>query len=207
MHGAIMPTMLSLLLLSLGISLDAFSASITDGLMFDKINIKRAIAIAVVLGIFLGVVPFAGFFLGSFLIKKFVSDDTTHITYIARHILLCGLGIKFIVQGISEYLNKRTAKKISDVAPDTFREKINEKLTPRILIIQGIAASVDTLVVGLALSTVGANIFQFAIFTSVITSIACFFGVFIGKKYGDFLVDKADFLGGIILIAIGIRFF
>lgn len=202
-----MPTMLRLLLLSFGISLDAFSTSITDGLLFDKINVKRALAIAVVLGIFLGAMPFAGFFIGKFLINKFTNNPATHIAHIAGHVLLCGLGIKFIVQGIAEYLNKRTAKKIESVAPDTLKEKINEKMTPRILIVQGIAVSIDTLVVGLALSTIEANIFSFAIFTSVITAVACFFGVFIGKKYGDFLVEKADFLGGIILIAIGIKFF
>lgn len=202
-----MPTMLRLLLLSFGISLDAFSTSITDGLLFDKINLKRALAIAVVLGIFLGTMPFAGFFIGKFLINKFIHKSVTHIAHIAGHALLCGLGVKFIIQGISEYLNKRTAKKIEAVSPGTLKEKINEKMTPRILIVQGLAVSIDTLVVGLALSTIDANIFYFAIFTSVITAIACFFGVFIGKKYGDFLVDKADFLGGIILIVIGIKFF
>lgn len=202
-----MPTMLRLLLLSFGISLDAFSTSITDGLLFDKINVKRALAIAVVLGIFLGAMPFAGFFIGKFLINKFTNNPATHIAHIAGHVLLCGLGVKFIIQGIAEYLNKRTAKKIETVAPGTLKEKINEKLTPRILIVQGIAVSIDTLVVGLALSTIEANIFSFAIFTSVITAVACFFGAFIGKKYGDFLVEKADFLGGIILIAIGIKFF
>lgn len=199
--------MLRLLLLSFGISLDAFSTSITDGLMFDKINVKRALAIALILGIFLGAIPFAGFLLGRFLIQKFINNSVTQIAHITGHILLCGLGVKFIIQGIAEYFNKRTAKKIEAVAPGTLKEKINEKMTPRILIVQGIAVSIDTLVVGLALSTIEANIFYFAIFSFIITTVACFFGVFIGKKYGDVLVDKADFIGGIILMVIGIKFF
>lgn len=198
---------LASMLLCLALALDPFALSIADGMSFDRVNIKRAAIIAVTFGVFQMIMLFAGFFLGNFIIAKFLLEKIERIDRWLVLVLLCFLGIKMIVQGIAEVASKRAAKAVSEVAPDTFKEKLNEKMTVRLILVQGIATSVDTLAAGVSLAVAKVNIFNFAIMAGCFTTLISFPAVFLGKKTGDFFIEKAEFLSGIILIALAVKLF
>lgn len=198
---------IALVLLGFALAMDPLALSIADGMAFDKINIKRAVIIAITFGVFQMIMPLAGFLLGNLVIEKFFQDTIGQFGRWVVLVLFCFLGIKMIVQGIAELSNKRSAKAVSKMSPETLKEKLNEKMTVRVMIVQGVATSVDTLAAGLSLAVIKVNTFRFAIMAGCITTAICFPAVFLGKKTGDFFIEKAEFLSGIILIALGVKIF
>jgi manganese efflux pump family protein len=191
-----------LFLLGIGLSMDAFAVSITDGMTFEKVTFKRAFVIALTFGIFQAFMPVLGYLGGNFFYDKIRKIDH----WIAL-ILLGFLGGKMIIEAIAEYFSKRTARNIDKVSPGIVKEKLNEKITFKLLIIQGIATSIDALAVGISLAAVNANIVYSAAIIGVITTAVCLPAVYLGKKTGDLLSDKAELLGGCILIGIGVKIF
>lgn len=196
-----------LFFLSLALALDSFAISVTNGMTFDKINFKRAVIIAINFSFFQTFMSFTGYFTGYFFIKRFfyeiIDDFSTWIVIVLFFII----GIKMLIHGFFEHLNKRAAKTIDSVAPGTLKENLNEKMTVRVLILQGIATSIETFAVGASLSAINANIFYFAPYAGFLTAVLCFPAVFIGKKTGDLFIDKAQFLSGLIIILIALYLF
>lgn len=72
---------------------------------------------------------------------------------------------------------------------------------------QGIATSIDAFAVGISFAVINTNIYEAVSLIGIVTFVCCMAGVFIGKKFGGMLQEKAEFLGGLILIAIGIKIF
>lgn len=183
----------SILLLGVGLSMDACAVSISNGLANKKISIKEALLIALTFGIFQMVMPLIGYFVGSLFTNLIVKI----VPYIAL-VLLSFLGIKMIVESI------KSRKKNED---EEEKEKI-KKLSFKMLLIQAIATSIDALSVGLVF--VGINYPLVILYTGIIgiiTTILSLISVFIGKKFGDIFSNKAEIVGGIILIAIGLKIF
>lgn len=176
-----------LLLLAIGLSMDAFAVSVTNGLCMKKIGWKGALACGLCFGLFQGIMPTIGFALG----KTFSSYITKIDHYIAL-VLLCFIGGKMLVDGIK---NK----------DDDEKSEIN--LTFGLLMVQGVATSIDALAVGVSFAALSVNIVSAAAFICATTFIFGFIGVFIGKKFGTILNNKAQILGGLILIGIGIKVF
>lgn len=183
----------SILLLGVGLSMDACAVSISDGLSNKKISIKEAILIALTFGIFQMVMPLIGYFVGSLFTNLIVKI----VPYIAL-ILLSFLGIKMIVESIKEHKKSKNEEK----------EETIKKLSFKMLLIQAIATSIDALSVGLVF--VGIDYPFVILYTGIIgiiTTILSLISVFIGKKFGDIFSNKAEIIGGIILIAIGLKIF
>jgi putative Mn2+ efflux pump MntP len=79
--------------------------------------------------------------------------------------------------------------------------------TAKNLVMQGIATSIDALAAGVSLAVLEINIISAAILIGTITFFCCAFGVYIGKKFGSILGLRARFVGGFILILIGLKIF
>ena len=78
-------------------------------------------------------------------------------------------------------------------------------LTLKLLLVQGVATSIDALAVGISLSVVQANIVFAAVIIGVITALLCSVASGVGRRFGTMLNDKAEILGGLILVGIGTR--
>lgn len=176
-----------LLLLAIGLSMDAFAVSVTNGLCVKKIGWKVALACGVCFGLYQGVMPTLGFALG----KTFEVFIKSVDHYIAL-ILLGFIGGKMLIDGIRN--------KEDEVENTT-------SLTFGLLMVQGVATSIDALAVGVSFAALSVNIVSAAAFICCVTFIFSFVGVFIGKKFGTMLNNKAEILGGIILIGIGVKIF
>ena len=176
--------------LGLGISLamDAFSVSITNGMQCPRFKFRHALADGATFGIFQGLMPMIGLFLGLSCLKYIQPID-----HWIAFVLLGGIGFNMI----------RGALKKEDE-----EECANNPFTCKNLLIQGVATSIDALAVGVGFSTelsgYGEGIFTAAII-GVATMVISTAGVYIGKLFGGLLKQKAEIFGGAILIAIGLK--
>lgn len=176
--------------LGIGLAMDACAVSMANGLNEPKMKLRKIILIAFMFGLFQALMPFIGYLVGS----AFLTKISGIIPYVAL-ILLGIVGGKMLFEGID------SKDEIDD-------ESKSKELTFKVLIIQAIATSIDALSVGFTISDykmIDALISVTII--AIVTFIICVFAVFIGKKFGTKLGKKAEILGGIILIAIGIEIF
>jgi len=179
------------LLLGIGLAADAFSVSLANGLSDQSIKKRKIFLIAAIFAIFQALMPFIGWFCVHNLLK-FFEIFNKFIPWIALA-LLTMIGTKMIIDSIK---NKKDNNEKSS------------NLGFFALIVQGIATSIDALSVGFTFANF--DIFMVLIsilIIAVITFVLCFAGVFIGKKCGTRLSNKATLIGGIILILIGLEIF
>ena len=204
-------SIIELLLLAVGLSMDAFAVSIGNGLSMKKISLKKALPVALSFGLFQALMPLAGYFLGS----AFESVIKQWDHYIALA-FLGFIGGKMIYDGIREIIADRDAKKtpdkdeeISDNPSKNEAGADNEKsLSFGKLMIQAVATSIDALIVGVSFAALpDVNIWIAVSLIGVITFSLSMVGVFAGKKFGELLGSKAEVLGGLILVGIGIKVF
>ncbi len=173
-----------------GLAMDAFSASLTDGLSEPKMKPRKMLTIAGVFALFQAVMPLAGWFFVHTLVSYFKAFEP-FIPWIAL-ILLAYIGGKMLCEGI------RCEGEECKLA----------RLGWGALLIQGIATSIDALSVGFTISDhdLLSAVICAAIIAAV-TFVICYAGIIIGKKIGTAISGKAQIFGGVILIAIGIWIF
>lgn len=178
------------ILLGIGLSMDAFSVSLANGLGEPKMHLSKMYGIAGVFAVFQALMPMLGWICVKTVVSLFSAFEVM-IPWIAL-ILLLYIGIKMLVGGIR--------------AKD--EEGGSATLGLAALLLQGIATSIDALSVGFTIAEYDIiHALSAALIIGGITFVICFAGLIIGKKFGTKLAHKADILGGIILIIIGIEIF
>ncbi|GHU54144.1 putative manganese efflux pump MntP [Clostridia bacterium] len=175
-------TFVELFLIALALSADAFAVSVTNGLSY-KPNLKFTLLIPLSFGLFQGIMPTLGYFLGS-TFAQYVEKYDHWVAFI----LLGFIGGKMIYEAL-------TSKE----------EKSALNLTYKLILVQGFATSIDALAVGVSFATIGGNILFYGLVITLVTFVCSFFGVIIGKKSGNIFGNKAEILGGLILIGIGVK--
>lgn len=185
------------LLLGAGLAMDAFSVSLANGLKYPSIGKSNTLAVAGAFALFQGAMPLIGWFLVTQLVGVFNVLDR-FIPW-ASLILLVFIGAKMLFEALTPCKCEE-----SDDSP----LPLCATLTAGMIFLQGVATSIDALSVGLTIADLNFTeaLIEAAIIAAV-TFIICFAGVIIGKKFGTKLSNKASILGGVILIAIGIKIF
>lgn len=174
---------IGILLISIGLAMDAFAVSVCKGLSMKKMNWKKAIIIGIYFGMFQGFMPLIGYFLGS----TFV-DLVTSIDHWIAFVLLGFIGINMIKEAF-----------------DDESENMSDKVDFKTMFILAIATSIDALAIGITFAFLDVNI-VFAVFAiAIITFLISIIGVRFGNVFGDKYEKKAEFIGGIILILLGIK--
>ncbi len=178
-------------LLGVGLSMDAFSVSLTNGLNETKMSTGRMCGIASVYSIFQAIMPLTGWICIHTILGYFKIFEKV-IPWIAL-ILLCFIGIKMLIEGV------RGGNEEAEEA---------RRISVGTLLIQGVATSIDALSVGFTIAEYGfIEALIAAIIIAAVTFVICIGGLAIGKKFGTFLSSKAAVFGGAILIAIGFEIF
>lgn len=172
----------AILLLGIGLAMDAFAVSICKGLAMKKMNWKNAIIIALYFGIFQAAMPIIGYFLGT----TFESLVTTFDHWIA-FILLLLIGGSMIKESF-----------------DKEDEKKNDKIDFKTMTVLALATSIDALAIGITFAFLDVNVTLAVSIIGIITFIISVCGVKIGNKFGDKYQNKAELMGGIILVLLGI---
>lgn len=194
------------IMLGVGLAMDAFSVSIANGLKENNMKKSRMSFMAGIYAFFQFFMPMVGWFLVHSIAEYFKKFQPL-IPWIAL-ILLLYIGGKMIIEGIKEKKEADKEKQESEEESKSESDSVIIKIAFSTLIIQGIATAIDALSVGFTTAKYNALMaFVSSMIIAVVTFIICFIGLGIGKKAGNHLKDKAAFLGGIILIAIGIEIF
>ncbi len=178
------------LLLGVGLSMDAFSVSLANGFNEPKMKKIKVLGIAGVFGLFQGIMPMIGWICVHTIVEKFKVFEY-FIPWIAL-ILLLYIGGKMVFG----YFKKGK------------EEEEAEKMSFHTLLIQGVATSIDALSVGFTIAEYDLNIAIISVLIIACTTfIICLIGVILGKKFGTKFSSKAELIGGIILICIGLEIF
>lgn len=172
-----------ILLIGIGLAMDAFAVSICKGLSMKKMNWKNAIIIALYFGVFQALMPLIGYFLG----MTFESIVTTFDHWVAFALLtLIGGGM------IKESFDDEDDKK-------------NDKVDFKTMVVLAIATSIDALAIGITFAFFDVNIVLAVSIIGIITVIISVLGVKIGNRFGDKYQNKAQLMGGIILVLLGFK--
>lgn len=175
----------SLFFISIGLAMDAFAVSLTEGISLRKLCVKSILKVALVFGLFQGVMPLLGWAVGGLFYDKIARFDH----WIAFG-LLAFIGIKMIID----------AREFGKCDIHGNCEKSSN------IIVLGIATSIDALAVGFSFSLLpGLNIYFSITVIGIITFILSSVGVYLGNKVGQLLGAKAEYIGGIILIGMGVN--
>lgn len=175
-----------LVLLSVGLAMDAFSVSVCKGLSMKKLSYRDGLVIALFFGIFQAGMPLIGYFLGS----RF-ADYISSFSHWVAFVLLGVIGGKMIFEALHD--EDETDEKVG------FTLKIGE------LFVLAIATSIDALAVGIVFAAEGAHLALSVTMIGAITFALSFVGVVIGNKFGSRYEKKAEIAGGLILVLIGIK--
>ncbi len=175
---------ISIFLIALALSMDAFSVATAIGAAGSKLNSYAVLRLATAFGIFQFVMPILGWLLGRTVVS-YIADYDHWIAFA----LLVIVGLRMI----KEYFGKDE------------KERTKDPTKGWSLLILSIATSIDALAVGVSLAVLDTNIY----YPSVVIGVVCFIitalGMIFGKKLSRILGKKAVLLGGIVLIAIGIK--
>ena len=181
---------LNSILLGVGLAMDAFSVSMANGLNDPEMKRGKMAGIAGVFAGFQFAMPLIGWICVHTIVQYFQAFEKA-IPWIAL-ILLVFIGGDMLLEGIR-------SKDASEKKPG---------LGIWALLVQGIATSIDALSVGFTIAGYGwAMALAACLIIAAVTFIICMAGLFIGKKFGTRLSNKAQILGGVILIGIGIEIF
>ncbi len=172
-------------MLGFGLAMDAFSASVTDGIMLQKVKWQNAAKIALFFGFFQFLMPVLGYLAG--ITFSGVIESYDH--WVAFFLLLI-IGGKMIFEAIKSGGEEENAK---------------NPLGFTTLLLLAIATSIDALAVGVTFATIHTPVISSSLVIGVVTFILSFIGVFLGSKCGDIFGNKAEITGGTILILIGLK--
>ena len=184
---------IELFLLAIGLSMDTFAVGITIGLCMRKITIKKSLTVGLYFGVFQAGMPVIGYLLAI----RFADLMVAYSPWIAFG-LLGFLGGKMIVGSLKKEENFNCDP--NDEA--TFHES---SLGPRKMLPLAVATSIDALAVGVSFAVLRVSIVPAVSLIGVVTLIVSMIGVKIGGLCGVKFKSKAEVLGGIILIGIGLR--
>lgn len=188
--------MIEVLLLAIALAMDAFAVAIGLGAKSQKQTkqyvVRLAIYAALYFGIAQGVMPLIGYLLGAVLLGWLA----TAAPWIGGGILIL-LGAKMLYEAFDG--------EVEAVLEDSFDRNIQEKMNHRMMFTLAIATSIDAMAAGFTLNLLAVNAWLACLIIALVTFGFSFLGVYLGKKFGTWLEDKAEMLGGIVLIAIGIK--
>lgn len=183
-------SLLEMLLIAIGLSMDAFAVSITRGITMKKLNVKTAVKVAVFFGFFQGFMPFIGWLVGGRFSKYVVKFD-----HWIAFILLGIIGGKMLFE----------AFKREEECEVAVTENSDGSIGLRVLLVLAIATSIDALAVGIGFAFLKVDILSVVLLIGIVTLTISFVGVVMGRKLGCLFQKKAEIFGGIVLVLIGLK--
>mgnify|MGYP000795011125 FL=1 len=177
-------SLLELFLLAVGLSMDAFAVSVCKGLSVRRGSMKQALTVGIWFGGFQALMPTLGYLLGSTFEQYITSVD-----HWVAFILLSVIGGNMLKEAFSKD-----------------EETTDASFAPRVMLLLAVATSIDALAVGITLALLpGVNIVAAVLFIGCITFILSAVGLKVGNVFGLKYKNKAEMVGGAILILMGLK--
>ena len=176
--------LLGVFAIAVGLSMDSFAVSVSAGTLTLKDKLKTAAVLASAFGFFQALMPLIGWYAGTFFAMLILG-----YAHFAAFILLLLIGAGMIKEGICDN---------GDDMPQDFGR-------PSVVLLLAIATSIDALAVGISFAVLEEPILIPAIIIGITTFAFSFAGLFLGDKIGEKSRNKAEILGGVILILVGLK--
>ena len=183
-----MALFIELLLMGVGLAMDAFAVSVCKGLSMKKLNKKQAVVIGLYFGGFQALMPFIGWVLGS-QFQQYI----TSIDHWIAFILLGFIGGKMVIEAVKEW-NEEDIVEVKD-----------QPLDHKNMFMLAIATSIDALAVGITFAFLETPIIEAITIIGITTMIISIIGVVVGNFFGGKYKHKAELVGGVILILLGLK--
>ena len=171
-----------LFVIAIGLSMDAFAVSICKGLSLGKIKVKHMCIAGAWFGGFQALMPAIGYFLGSFF-----ADMVSQYAHWVAFALLVFIGGNMVKESFEK------------------EECLDCSMNPKTMLLLAIATSIDAMAVGVSFAFLKVDIIPAVLFIGSITFICSGLGVKIGSIFGTKYKSKAEMVGGIVLILIGLK--
>jgi len=173
-----------IILIAIGLSMDAFAVSITLGLSVSRLKTKEYLIPGIYFGFFQALMPFIGYYTGALF-----SDKIQNLEHWIAFVLLGFIGGKMIKESFSK------------------DEEINSENPFGIvkMLLLAIATSIDALAVGITFAFFKINIYTAIIIIGLTTFVISIGGVIAGNIFGAKYKSKAEFFGGVVLVLLGLK--
>lgn len=190
--------LLEILMLGVALATDAFSVTISNTFAFDDHRFSRLMRMPLFFGLFQFGMPLAGYFVGGIaaeLIEKYAGVVSLVILgFIGSNMLYSGY--KALKEDASEEAQQDAQQGAQQGATTLSYGK---------LVFQAVATAIDAFAVGVSFRAHSVDILVASALFGIITAILCTIALFIGKKLGSLLGDRAEMVGGVVLILIGLK--
>ena len=177
--------LIEITLIGVGLAMDAVAVSISNAMVFKPLRKIDYIAMILAFGIFQGIMPLLGDYAGSVFAR-----------WITRY---SGIVIFLILGAIGGNMIRESFQGESSKVYN------GKSLTAGILFFQAVATSIDAFAVGVGFCAASVAILPAVCLIAVVTAVLVFGAILVGKKFGNLFENKAGFLGGLILVIIGIK--
>ena len=174
-------SMVEIIVLGVALAMDAFAVTISNAFCYRGASRARLFVLPIAFGVFQGLMPLLGFFLGG----------------IIGNIIEAYAGIiggNMIKEGVSALRNPEESCSIEA-----------QRLTAGLILMQSVATSIDAFAVGVSLRAVNVDIALSAAIIALTTCACCFVALALGKRFGNVLGDRAQIVGGVVLVLIGLK--
>lgn len=175
--------LIELFLIAVGLSMDAFAVSVCKGLAMPKCTFKKAAIVGLWFGGFQALMPAIGYILGAQFQETIASID-----HWIAFVLLALIGGNMIHEAL-----------------DNDEEEADASLDVKAMFLLAVATSIDALAIGITFAFLKVNIIPAVCFIGIVTFIISFAGVKIGNVFGARYKNKAEIVGGVILILLGLK--
>lgn len=175
----------AIVLIGVGLSMDAFAAALVKGLCSKDLKYGLALKVGLYFGFFQGFMVWLGYTLGLSFSTLIASFD-----HWVAFILLALIGGKMIHEGFQ---------------PKDLSCEVDPGTTIKAMVTLSIATSIDALAVGISLALLSTDIVSTSLIIATVTFVLSFLGVRIGKRWAAKLDNTAEIMGGLVLIGIGIK--
>lgn len=176
---------LELIILALGLSMDSFAVSVTSGVVLKRFLWMKSLKIAFFLAFFQAVMPLIGWLIGREF-KPFIEACDHWIAFL----VLFFLGTKMVIEALKR---------------DQDDSRSSDPSGTRTLLGLSLATSIDALAIGVSLAFLGMDMTAPVIIIGLVTLFCSLIGIYVGVKFGRCMKSKAEVLGGVILICIGLK--
>lgn len=180
----------AMLVLGIALAMDAFAVTISNAIAFAHEPRQRLFLMPVLFGLFQGLMPLLGFFLGGV-----CGDIIEAYSGIVALVILGIIGGNMVREGVG-------ALKAGESGGAHLS---SEHLSATQLLFEAVATAIDAFAVGVSLRAMGADVWISSLVIALSTFGVCVVGLALGKRVGSAMGDKAEILGGIVLICIGLK--
>ncbi|MCK5147112.1 manganese efflux pump [bacterium] len=174
---------ISIILIAIGLSMDSFAVSVTNGLTIKDLTVKRVLIISFSFSIFQALMPLIGWLAGIG-IEKYIKAFDHWIAFF----LLSFIGVKMIYEGLRK----------NEIAKDS-------ELKILTLMGQSFATSIDAFAIGISFALLDLSIVTPVLIIGLITFVVSLIGLQLGKYFGKRIGRSVEIFGGIVLIGIGFK--